>query len=194
MSAAADGANNNSRRHEIRFAGSGGQGLQLSAKILAHALIGEGLYVSQSQSYEPTSRGGLSRADLVIGPDEPDFPLATAADFILLLDQVAADDGKKIIEPGGIIITDQRLVPSPPSGDFRLLALPITDTAIAIGNPRIANVVALGVLNAMAALAERASLEAAVGALTPAKFRELNLEALKAGYGMAESETAETAA
>ncbi|MBT4428449.1 MAG: pyruvate ferredoxin oxidoreductase [Rhodospirillaceae bacterium] len=187
-------ANNNDRRHEIRFAGSGGQGLQLSAKILAYALIGEGLYASQSQSYEPTSRGGLSRADLVIGPDEPDFPLATAADFILLLDQVAANDGAKIIKPGGTIITDQRLVPSPPSGDFRLLALPITDTAIAIGNPRIANVVALGVLNALAALASREALEAAVGALTPAKFRELNLEALKAGYGMAEAETAESAA
>jgi len=187
-------ANNNVQHREIRFAGSGGQGLQLSAKILAHALIGEGLYASQSQSYEPTSRGGLSRADLVIGPDEPDFPLATAADFILLLDQVAATDGAKIIKPGGTIITDQRLVPAPPSGDFRLMALPITDTAIAIGNPRIANVVALGVLNALATLASREALEAAVGVLTPAKFRELNLEALKAGYGMAEAETAESAA
>lgn len=187
-------ANNNNRRHEIRFAGSGGQGLQLSARILAHALIGEGLYASQSQSYEPTSRGGLSRADLVIGPDEPDFPLATAADYALLLDQVAAHDGDKIIKPGGTIITDERLVPAPPSGDFRLMALPITDTAISIGNPRIANVVALGVLNALAKLVSREALEAAVTTLTPAKFRELNLDALKAGYGMAESLATESAA
>ena len=60
---------------EIRFGGTGGQGLQLSAKLLADALSEQGLNVARSQSYEPTSRGGISRADLVISHDALDFPL-----------------------------------------------------------------------------------------------------------------------
>ncbi|MDP6589392.1 MAG: 2-oxoacid:acceptor oxidoreductase family protein [Alphaproteobacteria bacterium] len=178
---------NKSRHFEIRFAGSGGQGLQLSAKIFAHALIGEGLFVSQSQSYEPTSRGGLSRSDLVVGSDEPDFPLATSADFILLLDQVAVRAADGMIKQGGIVITDERLVPDPPAGDFRLLALPITDSAIAIGNPRVANVIALGVLDSLGGLCGRPALEKAVETMAPARFRQLNLEALGAGYSLAEA-------
>ena len=183
---------NDSPTHfEIRFGGSGGQGLQLSAKIFAHALIGKGLFVSQSQSYEPTSRGELSRSDLVVGSDEPDFPLATSADFMLLLDQVAVRAADGMVRQGGIVITDERLVPEPPAGDFRLLALPITDAALAVGNPRVANVIALGVLDSVGGLCGRPALEKAVAALTPAKFRELNIEALSAGYVMADSVTVE---
>ena len=60
---------------EIRFSGSGGQGLILAARILAAALVAQGRNVAQSQSYEPVSRGGLSRSDLVISDGEADFPL-----------------------------------------------------------------------------------------------------------------------
>ena len=54
-----------SREIEIRLCGSGGQGLLVAGAILAEALTLEGLRVAQSQSFEPTSRGGMSRTDLV---------------------------------------------------------------------------------------------------------------------------------
>ena len=53
-------------RIEIRIGGTGGQGLILSAKMLADALAAAGKHVAQSQTYEPTSRGGFCNADLVI--------------------------------------------------------------------------------------------------------------------------------
>ena len=62
---------------EIRLSGSGGQGLILAAGILAEALVAEGRSAAQSQSYEPTSRGGLSRSDLVVSDGEADYPLVT---------------------------------------------------------------------------------------------------------------------
>lgn len=175
----------NARRFEIRLSGSGGQGLQLSAKILSRAFADEGLFVSQSQSYEPTSRGGLSRSDLVVGPEEPVFPLTTSADFLLVLDQVAVKSSASIIKAGGTVVTDQRLVPEPPKGDFKVLALPITDRAIELGNPRVANVIALGVLDSLGGLCGKKALENAVATLTPPRFRDLNMEALSAGYAMA---------
>ncbi len=46
-------------RAEIRLAGSGGQGLITGMHILFRALALEGKRAAQSQSYEPTSRGGF---------------------------------------------------------------------------------------------------------------------------------------
>ena len=74
---------------EIRKSGTGGQGLGLSGKMLAAALTSDGLHVAQSQSYEPTSRGGMSRSDLVVTPGIADYPLATKLDYLLILDERA---------------------------------------------------------------------------------------------------------
>lgn len=170
---------------EIRLSGSGGQGLQLSAKILSRAFTDEGKVVAQSQSYEPTSRGGMSRSDLVIGSDIPDYPLASDVDYLLILDQVAIKGAAEVMRSGGTVIADSKLTPEPPKGDFKVLALPITETAIKLGNVRIANVIALGVLAGLGEMCSRESLENAVASMTPAKFSTLNLEALNTGYEMA---------
>lgn len=169
---------------EIRLSGSGGQGLQLSAKILSRAFANEGKVVAQSQSYEPTSRGGLSRSDLVVGNDEPDYPLATSVDYMLILDQVATKGAADIMRSGGTIIVDAKLTPEPPQGDFTVLALPMTETAMKLGNVRVANVIALGVLAGLGGICARKTLEDAVDAMTPPKFRDLNKEALSAGFDM----------
>jgi len=170
---------------ELRLSGSGGQGLQLSAKILARALCESGRIVAQSQSYEPTSRGGLSRSDLVVGVSEPDYPLATAVDYMLLLDQVAVPAAEGIVRDGGLVITDARLVGKPPKGRFEVLALPITDTAIGLGNARVANIVAVGVLVARAGLCAVPAMEATIRAMVPPKFTDLNVEAFRAGMALA---------
>jgi len=52
-------------RMEIRIGDTGGEGLILSAKMLADAFASSGPHVAQSQTYEPTSRGGFCNSDLV---------------------------------------------------------------------------------------------------------------------------------
>jgi 2-oxoglutarate ferredoxin oxidoreductase subunit gamma len=169
------------REFEIRLSGSGGQGLQLSARIFARAFSDEGKIVAQSQSYEPTSRGGLSRSDLVVGQQEPDYPLATSIDFMLILDQVAVGTGDDIIADDALVVIDERLVADPPKGPFRVLSLPITQTAIKLGNPRVANIVALGVLVGEGQLCSRQIMESAIRDIVPKKFTDLNLSAFQEG-------------
>ena len=49
-------------RYELRFSGSGGQGMILAGIIMAEAAaIYDGKQAVQSQSYGPESRGGASR-------------------------------------------------------------------------------------------------------------------------------------
>ncbi len=99
---------------QIRLSGSGGQGLQLAAKVLASAVLIEGKRVAQSQSYEPTSRGGLSRSDLVIGEEAVDYPLVTDLDCLLILDQVAVDGSRDLIRPSTLVLIDSDRVTTAP--------------------------------------------------------------------------------
>lgn len=168
--------------YEIRLSGTGGQGLGLGGKMLATALSDTGLHVAQSQSYEPTSRGGMSRSDLVVSRETADYPLATALDYLLILDQraVAISDG--MIKDKALVLIEDELVPEPPSGDFEIHSLPLSKTAISLGNLRVTNVVSLGALIALTKICSLSTLEAAIERITPKKYAQMNIDAVRAGY------------
>ena len=177
-------------RMEIRIGGTGGQGLILSAKMLADALASSGRRVAQSQTYEPTSRGGFCNSDLVVSEGEVDYPLATALDCLVLLDRMAVKPSWALLKTGALVIADTRLCPELPQGkqggDYRAHHLPLTRTAIELGSERVANIVALGALAALSGICERKGLEQAVRAETPKSFLDLNMDALAAGYRLGE--------
>lgn len=185
-------------RLEIRIGGTGGQGLILCAKMLADALCAAGKRVAQSQTYEPTSRGGYCNSDLVISDREVDFPLATSLDCLVLLDQMAVKPSWGLLKPGALVIADTRLCPELPESqrddNYRTHRLPLSRRAIELGSERVANIVALGALAALAGICERNALEQAVRADTPKSFLDLNLDALAAGYRLGEQTSATAAA
>ena len=170
---------------EIRFSGSGGQGLILSAKFLSAALVSEGYNVSQSQSYEPVSRGGLSRSDLVVSKGQPAFPLSRGLDFLLVLDGAAAQASNMLLRDDSLVMVDSELVPEPPVGKFTFLSLPFVETARDLGNKRVANIVALSALVARTGVCSTDTLEAIVRNKSPQKFARLNIEAFEVGKQLA---------
>ena len=102
------------QRTEIRLAGSGGQGLILGMHILFRALGLKGLRAAQSQSYEPTSRGGFCYSDVIASEDAADYPLVTRLDMMAALSQIGLDRSLAQLQPGGLLVVDERLVPEPP--------------------------------------------------------------------------------
>jgi 2-oxoglutarate ferredoxin oxidoreductase subunit gamma len=172
------------KRIEIRIGGTGGQGLILSAKMLADALAAGGKRVAQSQTYEPTSRGGFCNVDLVISDSEVDFPLTTAIDQLVLLDQLAIKPSWPLLKPGALVIADTRLCPELPAGNYRRYHLPLSRTALELGSERVTNIVALGALVALSGICDRKQIEQAVRSETPRGFLDLNIDALKAGYSV----------
>jgi len=180
-------------RMEIRIGGTGGQGLILSGKMLADALASGGRRVAQSQTYEPTSRGGYCNSDLVVSEGEVDYPLATELDCLVLLDRMAVKPSWALLKTDALVIADTRLCPELPDGRHRAHHLPLSRTAIELGSERVANMVALGALAALAGLCDRTSLESAVRAETPKSFLDLNLDALAAGYRLGEQATSPSA-
>ncbi len=169
------------RRIEIRIGGTGGQGLILSAKMLAGALAAAGRHVAQSQTYEPTSRGGFCSADLVLTDGEVDFPLVTALDHLVLLDRSAVKPSWSLLEPGALVIADTRLCPELPEGNYRRYHLPLSRTALELGSERVTNIVALGALVELSGVCDREQIERAVRTETPRGYVDLNMDALAAG-------------
>lgn len=167
---------------QLRLGGRGGQGLQLSARLLADAVVADGRMVALSQSYEPTSRGGFSRADLVVADGAIDYPLVTALDWLVLLDELAVPPCIALLAATGTVLADRMRVTAAFAAGLDVRPLPFTEVARGLGDERIANVVALGALAARAALCRAETLEAVLEAGAPAKFLALNREALAAGW------------
>jgi 2-oxoglutarate ferredoxin oxidoreductase subunit gamma len=178
-----------SERYEIRFSGSGGQGLILAGVIFAEAAaIFDQINAVQSQSYGPEARGGASKSEVIISDQTINFPKATAIDLMLSLTQEAANKYYKDVKETGTILIDEDFVKEAPKGKFRVISLPIIRTAAEeIGKAFVANIVALGAITAITGKVKLESVEKAVLSRVPKGTEDLNKRALKAGYDLAKA-------
>ncbi len=168
-------------RLEIRFCGSGGQGIITAALVLAEAAgVYDGKYVCQTQSYGPEARGGNCKAEVVISSREIDYPKASHPVFLLAMNQASCDAYFSDLKPTGLLIVDASLVKKIPTG--RAVAIPFTQIARQqIGREVVGNMVALGAVGYLCQAVSQESLEKAVAARVPAGTEDINLRALRAG-------------
>ncbi len=172
---------------EIRISGSGGQGILLVGRILSEALTMEKFNVAQSQSYEPTSRGGLSRADLVASTEMVDYPLASSLDYLVVLHKIATGASDDLLKESSFSLIDSGLADYYAVEKGRSIYLPIIDTAKKLGNIRSTNMVALGALLELGEICEQQTILDAIRKVAPAKLVEPASEAVIDGYRLAQS-------
>lgn len=173
-----------STRYEMRFSGSGGQGMILSGIIMAEAasIFGD-KNAAQSQSYGPESRGGASKSEVIISEGEIDYPKATDIDAMLAMTQEACTKYHKDVKDDGILLVDSDEVKNLPSGKFKLYKYPILNTARNdLGKVITANIIALGMITELTGIVSRESIEKAVLSRVPPAFLELNKKALQLGF------------
>ena len=174
-----------STRYEIRFSGSGGQGIITAAGILADAVGSfDGRHVCQTQSYGPEARGGKSKAEVVISDSPIDYPKALRVDLLLAMTQAACDAYFFDLRTDGLLIVDSGLVEQVPTS--RAVSLPFTQIARQqIGRELVANMVALGAVGCLCGQVSMESLHAALLARVPKGTEEMNRKALQAGIDAA---------
>lgn len=171
-------------RYELRFSGSGGQGMITAGIIIAEAAaIYDGKKAVQSQSYGPESRGGASRAEVIISDEDVDYPKATSIDAMLALTQEACTKYYKDIKKDGVLLIDSDEVKKIPTGEFKIYSFPIISTARdVIGKEIVANIISLGLITELTKIVSHDAIEKAVLARVPAAFLELNKKALHMGF------------
>lgn len=172
-------------RHEIRLAGSGGQGLITAGIILAEAAIIDGNDAVQTQTYGAEARGGSSKAEVIISKESITYPKVTVPDILLAMNKVSYHKYHQDIKEDALVIVDSYDVAELLPGKAKSYLLPITDTAIEkTGREMTANIVAVGVLSALVEDMTYDNLKKTVLKRVPKGTEEMNSSALEAGYAL----------
>jgi 2-oxoglutarate ferredoxin oxidoreductase subunit gamma len=136
----------------IIFAGAGGQGIMVMAKVLAIAAMQADKFVTWLPSYGAEVRGGTARCMLVVSDEKIGSPFITIADTLIAMNQPSLKKYLPNLKPGGTLIINTSLAQadSLPGKNIQLVKIAATEIAIGLGNVKVANMVSLG-----AYLAER---------------------------------------
>lgn len=170
-----------SHRYEVRFSGSGGQGLITAAVIFAEAVgVYANKFVCQTQSYGPEARGGKSKAEVVISEQPIDYPKALSLDLLLAMNQAACDAYFYDLKPNGLLVVDSSLVEQYPTS--RIIPVPFTEIAREeIGREVVANMVALGTIGFLSGQVSLDNLILALLARIPKGTEKMNRKAFDLG-------------
>lgn len=176
------------KNYEIRLSGSGGQGLILAGIILARAAMYDEYKVTQTQSYGPESRGGSSRADVIISNKEIFFPEATNFNCLLALTQEACDKYLFDLRDEGTLIIDTTFVKNLALAADNTFELPFTEiTQERLGSPISTNVVSLAFLVKVTGIVSPKALEESLRNTVKPAFISLNLRAMELGFELADN-------
>lgn len=170
-------------RYEVRFSGSGGQGILLAGIILAEAAILEGKNAVQSQSYGPEARGGASRSEVIISEETIDYPKVNQPQILMALTQEAYEKYGQGLQKGALVVLDESIQAENLPQDVRVIRVPILRSATeTLKRPIVANIIALGVVVGASSIVKHESIEAAVLNRVPRGTEDLNREALNLGF------------
>ncbi len=168
---------------EIMFAGIGGQGVILSANIVARAAVKKGYYAAQSQAYGSESRGTSTRAEVVVSDGFVEFPHVEHADIFVSMAEIGISMFASKAASDGLIITDSSVFEMKEKIGGKQIEIPATRMSIeAFGKPLFANIIVLGLLTANCDFLDIGTVEDILRETVPPKALEQNLKALRAGY------------
>lgn len=171
------------KRTEILIGGVGGQGVILAGILLgAAATVFDNKNAVQTQAYSSEQRGGMARAEVILGSEPITDPQVRRPDILLALAEDAIIRHLSKVKPGGLVVVDSDLVKNVKAGDYEILSLPATSLAEKeMGNIVVANLILLGGLIKKTGLLSIGAMEKAIAANVPPKAKDLNLNAFRRG-------------
>ena len=169
------------------IAGFGGQGVLLAGEVLANGFMLDDKNVTWYPSYGAEMRGGTVNCEIVMNDSEDVSSVNKAeTDYIIVLNQASFDRFLPKVKKGGWMIANSTLVDEKmPRDDIHYVFAPVSRLADELGNVKMANILALGLLSKVSGLVTVETLEKALEAVIPPHRKNLlplNNKALKIGY------------
>lgn len=169
------------------IAGFGGQGVLLAGEVLANGFMLDDKKVTWYPSYGAEMRGGTVNCSVVMADEDVSAVQKSHADYIVVLNQASFDRFTPIVRKGGTIIVNTSLANEVKTRtDINYIFAPITQMAEEkLGNIKMSNILALGILSSASGLVSLQTLEKALYNVIPPHRKNLipkNIEALKLGY------------
>ena len=97
------------KKAELRFTGSGGQGVIMATIILAEAAYADKLQAVQSQSYGPEARGGLCKAECIIDEKPIAYTKVVLPNLLLSLTQASLDKYVGSLQDNSVVVVDSSI-------------------------------------------------------------------------------------
>ena len=133
------------------------------------------------------TRGGATRADVIIDQAEINFPKVNQPNVVVSLTQEAYDKFSWIIRPGGLLLIDGRYVRTQRKVDARQISLAMYNTVMKeIGKPIVFNICMLGALVGLTRLVQPESIMKVLESRVPVEYLEMNRKAMDIGLRLAE--------
>ena len=129
---------------EVMFAGFGGQGILLSAKLLAHAAMEQGSEVMWIPSYGPEMRGGTAYCTVVVSDRLIGSPVIKNPTHLVAMNRPSLEKFAPVVKSSGVVLINSSLIPVRSGRDDVIeLIVPANDVAIKLGSVKCANIVAV---------------------------------------------------
>jgi 2-oxoglutarate ferredoxin oxidoreductase subunit gamma len=172
---------------EIRIAGFGGQGVVLAGIVIGNAAaLHDGKFVTMTQSFGPEARGSSCSVQLIVSTEPILYPYLTQPDILVLMSQEAKARFGADLKPDGLLLYEQDLIQADSLNQrTRCYGIPATRFAEGLGRKLVLNLVMVGFVTAMTALASPEAVRKAIGDSVPKGTENLNLAAFEKGltYG-----------
>jgi indolepyruvate ferredoxin oxidoreductase beta subunit len=166
---------NTERSMRIAITGRGGQGVLFITRILSECALELGLNVIASETHGMAMRGGSVISTLKVGDFRGPLLGSGQAEIMLVLDAGSMEAFSHLLAEQGTLYLNAPSSDSHPSIDA-------TGLALRMENPVIANLILLGFALAHGTLfCDTPLVESIIEKISPPRFREINLKALKAG-------------
>ncbi len=169
---------------EVMFAGFGGQGILLSAKILAHAAMEQGREVVWIPSYGPEMRGGTAYCMVVVSDRPIGSPIIRHPRHLVAMNRPSLEKFAPLVRPGGVILVNSSLIAIDAGrGDVDELRVAVNEIAQEAGSIRSANIVALAAFAARSGMVDLQVLRGCIEEefANKPKLVPLNLKAFDGG-------------
>ena len=131
---------------EVIIAGFGGQGIILAGKLLAQTAMKAGKEVTYMPSYGAEVRGGTANCMVIVADKPIASPVVSKPDSLIVMNKASLNKFAPRIKTAGLLVMNSSLIKNEPQLDetIEVLEVPADDIAIELGNPKAANMVALG--------------------------------------------------
>ena len=140
--------NNHRFYFDLVISGFGGQGVLVIGNLLAHAAMREGRHVTFLPIYGVEMRGGTANCTVVVSSKEIGSPVVERPHAAVLMNLPSLLKYQPKVLANGLVLYNSSLIDPTEANrpDIELLPIPVNDIAIENGNPKLANMVALGAL------------------------------------------------
>ncbi len=175
---------------QVRYAGTGGQGIILLGILTADAAVRKGNYATQGSYYGAQVRGGITSADVVLSKEPIDYPYVENSDILVALTTESLDHYVNTAKEGSLIIIDSLVIVELDEDllkeKYKLIRVPFTSlTFEKFNSDFLLNITVFGYMSRYLKeyFSEEDALEA-IRANVPPKYFEMESEAYKLGVSI----------